>query len=58
MEKRDLTINFFKSGSGSISAKAGIPKSWLDKLSITQEARNIELILDEENQQIILKKRD
>ncbi len=58
MEKRDLTINFFKGGSGSISAKASIPKTWLDKLNITQEEKNIELILDEENQQIILKKRD
>lgn len=57
MEKRDLKISFFKGGSGSISAKASIPKSWLDILKINQDEREIELILDEENQQIILKKK-
>lgn len=57
MEKRDLKISFFKGGSGSISAKTSIPKTWLDVLKITQDERDIELILDVEKEQIILKKK-
>ena len=57
MEKRELKISFFKGGSGSVSAKASIPKKWLDLLKITQENNDIELILDTEKEEIIIKKK-
>lgn len=57
MEKRDLNISFYKSGSGSISAKLTLPKSFLDKLKVTQEERTVEVTLDEENQEIIIRKK-
>ncbi|MGL5123097.1 MAG: AbrB/MazE/SpoVT family DNA-binding domain-containing protein [Fusobacteriaceae bacterium] len=57
MEKRDLKISFFKGGSGSISAKTSIPKKWLDILKISQDERDIELILDEKREEIIIKKK-
>lgn len=57
MEKRILKISFAKGGSGSVSPRTTIPKSWLDVLKITQEEREIELVFDEKNEQIILKKK-
>lgn len=56
MESRKLNISFSKSGSGSINAKLSVPKTWLDKLEITPEEREIELTLDEENKKLILEK--
>lgn len=57
MEKRDMNISFTRSGSGSISPRITLPKTYLDKLKITQEERMVELILDEENQEIIIRKK-
>ena len=57
MVKRDLNISFLLICSGSISPRITLPKTYLDKLKITQEERMVELILDEENQQIIIRKK-
>lgn len=57
MEKRDLNISFAKAGNGK-SARLVIPIPWLRKLNITEEEREIELIIDEEKQQLIIKKRE
>lgn len=57
MEKRDLNVSFYKSGAGSISAKLNLPKSFLDKLKVTQEERTVEVTLDEKNQEIIICKK-
>lgn len=57
MEKRVLKVSFAKGGSGSVSPRTTIPKTWLDALKITQDERDIELILDVEKEQIILKKK-
>ena len=57
MEKRDLKISFGKSGSGSISPKLSIPKSFLDKIGITQEEREIEIEVNEDTQEIIIRKK-
>ena len=56
MEERKLKMNFFKSGSGSINAKATIPVTWLRKLGITPENRDFRCIIDEENNRIIIEK--
>ncbi|WP_294707238.1 AbrB/MazE/SpoVT family DNA-binding domain-containing protein [uncultured Fusobacterium sp.] len=57
MEKRELKISFGKSGSGSISPKLSIPKSFLDKIGVNQDEREIELEVNEETQEIIIRKK-
>ena len=56
MEERNLKINFFKSGSGSMNAKANLPVTWLRKIGITPEERNFKLKLNEETGQLIIEK--
>ncbi len=57
MEKRELNISFGKAGTGK-SARLIIPIPWLRKLNITEDEREVYLMLDEENQELIIKKRD
>ena len=57
MEKRNLKISFAKSGNG-IGAKLSLPIQLLRKIGIDSENREIELILDEKNNSLIIKKRD
>ena len=57
MEKRNLNISFYKAGNNGISTKMNLPKKWVEKIGVTPNDRNVEVILDEENNQIIIKKR-
>lgn len=56
MEKRELKVSFAKAGNG-IGAKLTLPVPFLRKLGITQEEREIELILDEERQVLEIRKK-
>ncbi len=56
MDKRILNINFYKSGSGSISSKVTLPITILRKMGFTEDDRTAEMTYDEEKNQIILKK--
>lgn len=56
MEVRNMKISFGKSGSGSISPRVSLPLSWLKRVGITPEDREVEIIFDEKNQTIIIKK--
>lgn len=56
MEKRDLNISFYKAGNGE-GTRISLPKPWLAKLGITRDSRMVELIFDEENEQLILRKK-
>ncbi|MFR4478787.1 AbrB/MazE/SpoVT family DNA-binding domain-containing protein [Fusobacterium sp.] len=56
MEKRELNVSFAKAGNGK-NARVIIPIPWLRKLNITEEEKEIDLIFDENNQQLIIKKR-
>ena len=56
MEKREVKISFGKSGNG-IGAKLTMPIPFLRKLGITQEEREVEVLYDEENQIITIKKK-
>lgn len=58
MEKRILKISFGKSGNGGLNPKLSIPKSFLDKMNITPEEREIELMFDEQEMKIIITKKD
>ena len=57
MEERTLKITFGKSGNGGINPRLSIPKSFLDKLNITQEEREVKISLDEENSKIVITKK-
>lgn len=56
MEKRELNISFYKAGNGE-GTRLTLPKPWLTKLGITKEDKTIELVLDEENEQLIIRKK-
>lgn len=58
MEKRILKITFGKSGNGGINPRVSIPKSFLDKMKVTQEEREIEMTFDEEKMTITIAKKD
>ena len=57
MNKRILKVSFGKSGAGSISPKLSIPKYFLNKINIKQDEREIEIELNEENEEIIIRKK-
>ncbi len=57
MEKRDVNISFYKAGNGGISNRITLPKKWVEKIGITPENRAVEIVLDEENNSIIIKKK-
>ena len=57
LEKRDVNISFYKAGNGGISNRITLPKKWVEKIGITPDNRAVEIILDEENDSIIIKKK-
>ncbi len=58
MEERKLKINFNKSGSGSYTPKIALPMIDVRKMKITPEDRQIQYYYSEENDIIILSKKD
>ena len=58
MEKRTLKITFGKSGNGGVNPKLSIPKSFLDRMNITQDEREIEMLFDEEKMSITIIKKN
>ncbi|MBR8733174.1 hypothetical protein IX329_000747 [Fusobacterium necrophorum] len=56
MEKRNLNISFYKAGNGT-SCRLTLPIKWLRELGINPDEKAVELTLDKENNQIIIKKR-
>lgn len=57
MEKRILKVSFFKSGSGSISPKLSIPKSFLDRIGVSKDEREVEIEVKEDTKEIIIRKK-
>lgn len=47
MEERKMNVIFTKGGSGSVTTKLTIPKSWIDQLGITKENRGVLMKIDE-----------
>lgn len=56
MEKRDLNVSFYKAG-GTQATRINLPIPWVKKLGITQEEKQVEVFFDEENHQIIIRKK-
>lgn len=55
MEKRKLRIIFHKAGNGK-GAKLNMPIPWLRDLGIDENEREVELILNKKNKEIIIRK--
>lgn len=56
MEERYLNIIFNKSGSGSINTKVSLPVTWIKRMGITKDDREVIAEFNEEKQEIIIKK--
>ncbi|MGL6113441.1 MAG: AbrB/MazE/SpoVT family DNA-binding domain-containing protein [Cetobacterium sp.] len=57
MENKTLKIILSKGGTGYITPKIALPKSWIDKLGITLESREVNVTFDENNGEIIIRKK-
>ncbi len=57
MEKRDLNIAFYKSGSGCISTRITLPKKWIEKMEISLEEREVEVVFNEDTKEITIRKK-
>lgn len=42
-ETRELNITYNKSGSGSISTRISLPKTWIDNMNVTPEDRSVKV---------------
>lgn len=56
MNKRILRISFNKSGSGSITKRLTLPSSIMKDMGITEDEREVEMIYDENEKEITIKK--
>ena len=54
MEKRQINMMFQKGGSGSVTTRLAIPKSWVDKMGVTQDER--EVIVEFDGESIVVRK--
>lgn len=56
MEERKMRIIFGQDGRGGVNSKVAIPITWLRKMEITPENREVILEFNEENNEITIKK--
>lgn len=56
MEERKLRIIFCKDGRGATNTKITLPVKWVRNIGASPEDREVTMIYDEENNQIIIKK--
>lgn len=54
MEKRQINMMFQKGGSGSVTTRLAIPKTWVDKMGVTQDER--EVIVEFDGERITVRK--
>ena len=48
LEQRKINMMFQKGGSGSVTTRLAIPKSWVDKMGVTQDEREVVVEFDGE----------
>lgn len=53
MEERKINVMFNKSGSGSMTTRIALPKSWVDKMNVTSDEREVSLVFDGERIEVI-----
>ena len=54
LEQRKINMMFQKGGSGSVTTRLAIPKSWVDKMGVTQDER--EVIVEFDGERITVRK--
>ena len=54
MKKRQINMMFQKGGSGSVTTRLAIPKTWVDKMGVTQDER--EVIVEFDGERITVRK--
>ena len=52
MEKRSLKISFMKSGSGSTSSRITLPITWIKKMGLDIDNREVEVSFNEKDNSI------
>lgn len=52
MEKRSLKISFMKSGSGSTSSRITLPITWIKKMGLDIDNREVEVSFNEKDNTI------
>ena len=57
MEERKLKIMYNNDGKGRYTNKISLPKTWIEKMGVTIEDREVTVLFDEEKKEIIIKKR-
>lgn len=56
MEERKVKLILNKSGNGNINPRIPIPFSWFTSLGFNEEEYEAEIILDEQNKELKVKK--
>lgn len=56
MEERKLKIMFTNDGKGRYTHKLSIPKTWLEKMEVSIEDREVIVSFNEETKEITIKK--
>lgn len=56
MEERKLKIMFASDGKGRYTHKLSVPKTWLEKMGISIEDREVIVSFNEETKEITIKK--
>lgn len=54
LEQRKINMMFQKGGSGSVTTRLAVPKSWVDKMEVTQDER--EVIVEFDGERITVRK--
>ena len=54
LEQRKINMMFQKGGSGSVTTRLAVPKSWVDKMEVTQDER--EVIVEFDSERIMVRK--
>ncbi len=56
MEERELKVIFGSDGRGGMNTKVSLPITWLRKMGIVPENRDVIVTFDQEKEEIIIKK--
>lgn len=56
MEERKLKIMFANDGKGRYTHKLSVPKTWIEKMGVSIEDREVIVSFDEETKEITIRK--
>lgn len=56
-EERLAKVQFSKNGQGYRTTRIALPIPWIDALGISNDNRDVHLLFDKENKEIIIRKK-